>query len=144
MASTISAQDVYSKDFRSVQENDTLSRCLEAFEKGMLPVLAVLNEKGKYEGMITRRAVLRSRLDLNATKVKTLMKTAPPVNLDFSLSKTAKLMIESGLRQLPVLEKNKLLGFITDENIIHSAVKQEWGSTKIETIMTRAPHTLEA
>jgi CBS domain-containing protein len=53
-------------------------------------------------------------------------------------------MIESGLRQLPVLEKNKLLGFITDENIIHSAVKQEWGSTKIETIMTRAPHTLEA
>ena len=144
MASTISAQDVYSKDFRSVQENDTLSRCLEAFEKGMLPVLAVLNEKGKYEGMITRRAVLRSRLDLNATKVKTLMKTAPPVNLDFSLSKTAKLMIESGLRQLPVFEKNKLLGFITDENIIHSAVKQEWGSTKIETIMTRAPHTLEA
>ncbi len=144
MASSISAEDVYSKDFRGVQENDTLSRCLEAFEKGMLPVLAVLNDKGKYEGMITRRAVLRSRLDLNATKVKTLMKTAPPVSLDCSLSKTAKLMIESGLRQLPVFDKNKLLGFITDENIIHAAVTQEWGSTRIETIMTRAPHTLEA
>ncbi len=144
MARSISAEDVYSKEYRSVQENDTLSRCLEAFEKGMLPVLAVLNDKGKYEGMITRRAVLRSRLDLNATKVKTLMKTAPPVNLDFSVSKTAKLMIESGLRQLPVLEKNKLSGFITDENIIHSAVTQDWGATKIETIMTRAPHTLEA
>jgi CBS domain-containing protein len=36
------------------------------------------------------------------------------------------------------------LGFVTDENIIHAAVTQEWGSTKIETIMTRAPHTLEA
>ncbi|MGA3112555.1 MAG: CBS domain-containing protein [Candidatus Bathyarchaeia archaeon] len=144
MASQISAGDVYSKGFRSVQENDPLSRCLEAFEKGMLPVLAVLNDKGKYEGMITRRAILRSRLDLNATKVKTLMKNAPPVNLDFSLSKTAKLMIESGLRQLPVLEKNKLLGFITDENIIHSAVTQDWGTVKIETIMTRAPHTLES
>ena len=73
--------------FNGVQENDTLSRCLEAFEKGVPPVLAVLNEKGKYEGMITRRAILRSRLDLNATKVKTLMKTAPPVNVDFSLAK---------------------------------------------------------
>jgi CBS domain-containing protein len=144
MASSISAVDVYSKEFRSVQENDTLSRCLEAFEKGTLPVLAVLNDKGKYEGMITHRAILRSRLDLNATKVKTLMKTAPPVDLDFSLSKTAKLMIESGLRELPVCEKSKLLGFITEDHIIHAAVMQEWGNTKIEAIMTRAPHTLEA
>jgi CBS domain-containing protein len=144
MASSIFAENVYSKGFSSVQESDTLSRCLEAFEKGMPPVLAVLNDKGKYEGMITRRSILRSRLDPTTTKVRTLMKVAPPANLDFSLSKMAKLMIESGLRQLPVLEKNKLVGFVTDENIIHAAVTQEWGNTKIETIMTRAPHTLEA
>ena len=56
----------------------------------------------------------------------------------------AKLMIESGLRQLPVFDKSKLLGFVTDEHIIHSAVAQEWGLTKQETIMTRAPHTIEA
>jgi CBS domain-containing protein len=144
MAASIFAENVYSKGFTGVQENDTLSRCLEAFEKGMPPVLAVLNDKGRYEGMITRRSILRSRLDLTTTKVRTLMKVAPLVNLDFSLSKMAKLMIESGLRQLPVFEKSKLQGFVTDENIIHAAVTQEWGSTKIETIMTRAPHTLEA
>jgi CBS domain-containing protein len=144
MAGSIFAENVYSKGFIGVQESDTLSRCLEAFEKGMPPVLAVLNDKGKYEGMITRRSILRSRLDPTTTKVRTLMKVAPSVNFDFSLSKMAKLMIESGLRQLPVFEKNKILGFVTDENIIHAAVTQEWGSTKIETIMTRAPHTLEA
>jgi CBS domain-containing protein len=144
MATSISAEDVYTKGFKSVQESDTLSRCLEAFEKGMPPVLAVLNDKGKYEGMITRRAILRSRLDPTATKVKTLMKAAPPVNPDFSLGKTAKLMIESGLRQLPVFEKNKLLGFITDENIIHAAATKDWGNVKIESIMTKAPHTLES
>jgi CBS domain-containing protein len=144
MASLISAKDVYSKNFKSVQANDNLSRCLEAFETGMLPVLAVLNDKGKYEGIITRRSILRSRLDPTTAKVKTLMQVAPPVTLDYSLSKMAKLMIESGLRQLPVCEKSKLLGFITDENIIHGAVTQEWGNTKIEQIMTRAPHTLEA
>jgi CBS domain-containing protein len=144
MAASISAGNVYSKGFSGVQENDTLSRCLEVFEKGMPPVLAVLNDKGKYEGMISRRSILRSRLDPTTTKVRTLMKVAPPVNLDFSLSKTAKLMIESGLRQLPVFEKNKVQGFVTDENIIHAAATQEWGNSRIETIMTRAPHTLEA
>ena len=54
MASSIFAKDVYSKGYNTVQENDTLSRCLEAFETGMPPVLAVLNDKGKYEGMITQ------------------------------------------------------------------------------------------
>jgi len=144
LASLILAKDVYSSGFNSVQENDTLSRCLEVFEKGTPPVLAVLDDKGKYVGLITRRSILRSRLDSTATKVRTLMKVAPPVTVDFSLSKIAKLMIESEMRQLPVFDKNKLLGFVTDENIIHAAVLQEWGNTAIEKIMTRAPHTIEA
>ena len=48
MSTSISAKDVYSKGYNAVQENDTLSRCLEAFEKGKPPVLAVLDDKGKY------------------------------------------------------------------------------------------------
>ena len=53
-------------------------------------------------------------------------------------------MIGSGVRQLPLFDKSKLLGFVTDENVIHAAVGEEWGSNAIETVMTRAPHTLEA
>ena len=81
MASLISAKDIVSKGFKTVLTTDTLSRCLETFETGMPPVLAVLNEKGKYEGIITRRAILRSRLDFTTAKVKTLMQVAPPVTL---------------------------------------------------------------
>ncbi len=144
MSTSILAKDIYSKDYNAVEENDTLSRCIEAFEKGKPPVLAVLDDKGKYVAMISRRTILRSRLDPTTTKVRTLMKVAPIVTLDFSASKIAKLMIESELRQLPVFEKNKIVGFVTDEDIIHAAVLNEWGKTAIEKIMTKAPHTLEA
>ncbi len=144
MAMSATSKDIYSKGFNSVQDTDYLSRCLEGFKKGVPPVLAVLDEKGKYAGMITRRSILRSRLDPTTTKVRTLMKVAPPVTLDSSLSKLAKLMIESGIRELPLFDKNKLLGFVTDENVIHAAVSREWGGNQIEKIMTRAPHTIEA
>jgi CBS domain-containing protein len=144
MATAIFAKDICSKGYNAVQENDTLSRCLEAFEKGKPPVLAVLDDKGKYVGMINRRIILRSRLDPTTTKVRTLMKAVPPVSSDFSAGKIAKLMIESEMRQLPVFEKNKIVGFVTDEDIIHAAVLEDWGKTKIEKIMTRAPHTIEA
>jgi CBS domain-containing protein len=53
-------------------------------------------------------------------------------------------MIESEMRQLAVFEKNKIVGFVTDEDIIHAAVLDEWGKTSIEKIMTRAPHTIES
>jgi CBS domain-containing protein len=142
--SSISVKDVFSKGFVTVYENDTLSRCWEMFKKETPPVLVVLDDKGKYAGVIARRWVIRSRLDPATTKVKTLMRPAPKVSLEFSLSKAAKLMIESGVRQLPVFERKKLLGFVTDENIIHGAVTQKWGKTAIERIMTKAPHTIEA
>jgi predicted transcriptional regulator len=144
MIRSISVEDIFSKKFSTVSENGALSKCLDLFKKEMPPVLAVLDGKSKYVGVIARRWAIRSRLDPATTKVKTLMRPAPKVSLDFSLSKASKLMIESGIRQLPVFEKNKLLGFVTDENIIHGAVTQKWGKTTIEKIMTRAPHTIEA
>ena len=144
MSMSVTAKDIFSKEFNSVKDNDTLSRCLESFKKNMPPVLAVLDEKGNYEGMITRRSILRSRLDPTVAKVRSLKVAAPQVGLDTSLGALAKLMIGSGVRQLPLVDNGKVLGFVTDENIIHAAVGDEWGRTAVEKVMTRAPHTLES
>jgi predicted transcriptional regulator len=142
--SSILVGNIFSKSFSTVNENDPLSRCLKLFKREMPPVIAVLDGKGKYVGVISRRWVIRSRLDPATTKVKSLMRPAPKVSKEFSLSKVAKLMIESGVRQLPVFEKNKLVGFVTDEDIIHGAVTQEWGNAAVEKIMTKAPKVIEA
>lgn len=136
--------NIFSKSFSTVNENDPLSKCLKLFKREMPPVIAVLDGKGKYVGVISRRWVIRSRLDPATTKVKSLMRPAPKVSKEFSLSRAATLMIQSGVRQLPVFEKNKLVGFVTDEDIIHGAVTQEWGSTTVEKIMTKAPQVIEA
>jgi CBS domain-containing protein len=144
MSMSATAKEVYSQQFNTVLESDSASRCLEGFKKGMPPVLAVLDDKGLYVGMVSRRSILRTRLDLSRIKVKSVMTVAPEVSLGDSLSRVAKLMIGSGVRQLPVIDKGKLVGFITDEAVIHAVVGAEWGSNPVESIMTRAPHTLEA
>jgi len=144
MMSPISVKDIFSKKFSTVNGNDTLSKCLELLKKEGQQVLAVLNEKGKYEGVIASRWIARARLDPATTKVKTLMRSAPKIGTTASLSEAAKRMIQGGVRQLPVFEKEKLIGFVTDEAIIHGAVTQEWGSIPIEQIMTKAPYTIES
>ena len=144
MSMSITAKDIYSKEINSVKDTDILSKCLEGFKKGMPPALAVLDEKGKYVGMITRRTILRSRLDFTMAKVRPLMQTAPQVSQYMPLCDLAKLMIGSGMRQLPLFDKGKLMGFVTDEDVIHAAVGDEWGRGAVEKVMTRAPHSIEA
>jgi CBS domain-containing protein len=107
------------------------------------PVLAVFNDKRKYVGIITRRWIVRSRVDHTTTKIKTLMQPAPIVAPEFSIYKAARLMIESGIRQLPVFEENRFLGFITDEILINNTISDEWGNTKVDMILTKAPKTID-
>ena len=136
-------EDVFSKGFLKVQENDTLTSCLSLFKEGIPPVLAVFDSKGSYKGVISRKSIKRSSFDASGTKVKTLTRPAPAVTLQDSLSKVAKLMIESETRQLPVYSEEKLLGFVTDEDVIHGAVVEQWGNTHVQEIMTKDPFTIE-
>jgi CBS domain-containing protein len=136
-------EDVLSKGFVKVNEDDTLSSSLSHFKEGMPPVLAVFDSKGNYKGVISRKSIKRSSFDASGTKVKTLTRPAPAVTLQDTLSKVAKLMIESEIRQLPVYSEEKLLGFVTDENVIHGAVMEKWGNTHVEEIMTKEPFTIE-
>jgi predicted transcriptional regulator len=136
-------KDVYSQSFAGVREDDALSHCLSLFEKDKLRVLFVLDNGDKYKGVLARRWIIRSMLDPSATKVKTLMRSAPKVALDDSLSKVARVMIESGVMQLPVCKEEELLGCVTDENVMHGAVGGSWGHRKVESIMTRKPFVVE-
>jgi CBS domain-containing protein len=136
-------EDVFSQGFLEVHENDALSSCLSLFKKETPPVLAVLDSKGEYKGVISRKWIIRSSLDSSETKVKTLMRSAPAVALHDSLGKVAKLMIESEIRQLPVYSGKKLLGFVTDDDVIHGAIMERWGNTRVEEIMTKKPFVIE-
>ena len=127
----IKVKDVFSKGFSQVHENDTLSQCFSLFKKKKPPVLAIFDKKNQYGGVIARRWITRSRRDPSKTKVKSLMRSAHKVAEETSISKAARLMIESNIRQLPVFSGEKLLGFVTDEDIIHGVILEKWGNKKI-------------
>nr|MDO8079465.1 CBS domain-containing protein [Candidatus Freyarchaeota archaeon] len=138
MSSSTTVGEVFSKKFTSVSKEATLTQCLSLFKKGMVPVLIVLDSRGRYEGILAQRWIVRSRrLDPSKAKVERLMRKAPEVGERDSLSKAASLMIENSLRELPVFSEGKVVGVVTDEHIIHGVVLTGWGNNKIEGIMTK-------
>jgi CBS domain-containing protein len=142
MTSTI-VKDVFSTNFKSVKKDDPLSVCLSLFKEKPRPVLVVLNDKGKYKGVIAHRWIVRSRYAPATTKVETLMRSAPTVSPENSLSKVARLMVTSGISELPVFNKDKLVGTVTDNAVILEAVVGNWGDTKVNEIMTKKPYFVE-
>ena len=142
MASTV-VKDVFSTSFKSVNKDDTLSACLSILKEESTPVLVVFNNKGKYSGVIAYRWIIRSRYNPATTKVETLMRSAPTVSPEDSLSKVARLMITSGISQLPVFSQDKLMGIVTDDAVIQEAVTGKWGNTKVEEVMTKKPFLIE-
>jgi len=127
----------------SVSEDDTLSKCLSLFSREKPPALIVLDRGGKYRGVLARRWIVRSMLDPSVTKVKTLMRSSPKAMLQDSLGRVARLMIESEVMQLPVYSGEDPIGFVTDEDIIHSAVMQEWGDTAVKEVMSKKLFVVE-
>jgi CBS domain-containing protein len=142
MASNI-VKEIFSTKFKSISKDETLSACLSIFKDVSTPVLIVLDNKGKYVGVIAHRWIVSSRYDPAATKVESLTRSAPSVSLEDSLSKVAKLIISSRISQLPVFNQDKLVGVVTDDAIIRGAVVGNWGNTKIEEIMTKRPFRIE-
>ena len=136
MVSSI-VEDVFTTKFRSISIDDTLSSSLTILKEVSTPVLIVLDKKGKYAGVIAHRWIVRARYDPATTKVESLMRSAPIVTPNDSLSKVARLMITSGISQIPVFSQKKLIGIVTDEAVIQGAVIGKWGNTKIEEVMTK-------
>ena len=77
--------DVFSKQFSSIHETDTISKCFSLFKEGS-SVLIVYDSMGEYKGVLDQRWINRSMVDPATTKVKTVMRSAPMVSLNDSLS----------------------------------------------------------
>lgn len=88
-------KEVFSEGFVRVSENNALSSFFLRFTEKM--ALVVMDKRGKYKGVIARRWIIRSCLDPSKTKVRSLMRRAPALSPQDSLSKVARLMLESGV-----------------------------------------------
>ncbi|MBM4241732.1 MAG: CBS domain-containing protein [Euryarchaeota archaeon] len=84
---------------------------------GGLPVV----EGRKLVGFITHRDILLAGSEAMGLKVEGLMsKELLIVDKDTSIKKIAKIMSDTGVQRIPVVEEGNLIGLITQSSIIHA------------------------
>ncbi|MBT6762829.1 CBS domain-containing protein [archaeon] len=105
------AKDIMHTNFLSFNNNDELSKVVGSLIKHKKRSAVVLNEKGSFIGIVSRRKLLGRKYDATSKAHNVVIKT-PIILEDLDLMHCAKLMHSTGVQTLPVENKGKLVGLV--------------------------------
>ena len=142
------AGEIMTKTVHTIGPDQTLKVCAETMNKHKANGLVVVDD-GKVLGVITKADIFKAILPrypdiiederhmtdleyieerahkLYEMKVSDIMGTPPiAVSIDMPIVKVGSLMILRRIKQVPVIDKNKLVGVVTLTDIITSLLKK--------------------
>ena len=132
-------KDIMSKNVITLGPNDTIQKLISLMEKNHIHEVPIVDKK-KLVGIVqTKKLTQKSILDPYKTKVKSIKMSAPAVlSPDQDMDEAAKLLLKTGLRGLPVVDKKELVGILSIHDIIDEVAKTKlFRQTKAEKIMSK-------
>ena len=129
----IKAKEILSEDFEKIDYDATVNDAIKKFKKRK--VLYVFKGK-EFKGVLLERKIIRPKLDPKA-KIKKFIYPVPKISLDTNLVKIAKLMIENNIKNLPVFDREKMVGIVDQDMILKKVIEKEIGEKGVSEVMTR-------
>jgi len=124
--SKLLVEEVMKTDVLSVQPDDIVEFVADMMDWAKLRYVPVEDEKGKFVGLVTARAILRTlrKLTIDKTlkdfKVKDVMLKNPQTVLPHQkIEEAMKIMDDSKFGSLPVVHKGRLIGMLTETEFFH-------------------------
>ena len=120
-------KDIMTKMVVTVESNRTVSEATALMTEKNVSNLIVMDAQ-KPKGIVTERDFVRKVLAKNkpaTTKISEIMSTPLRViDPDAPIKEAARKMIRKGIRRLPVIQDNKLVGIITTTDIAKQLSKK--------------------
>ena len=116
----VSVGEIMTTKLITLTTEDFISIAIAKMSDNKVHHIPVVDGKGEYVGMLDYNLLYKRESIPVTTKVKTVMERTTSISADASVTEAARLMIDSGLKALPVTEKNKIKGIVTSTDIVHS------------------------
>lgn len=119
----IYVKDVMSRKVKTIEEGQTIVEAAKAMAKWKIGSLVIV-DGGIPVDIITEGDISRSvalATSLKSTKVRSRKRKLLTVDPGERVEVAAKMMAEAGVKKLPVMEGKKLVGIITQTDIVNSS-----------------------
>lgn len=140
--SDLTVADVMRAEFPTVRPDVPCSKILSTFANEEAPAVVVTDEKGRYEGFVSERDILRTKVNFSKTPVEHVLPshTVPTMRPEDSLVKAAKRILDANARGLAVVTKednvHRVTGMLVREDIIAAAAESPLGKEALSKYTT--------
>ena len=115
-------RDMMNRDVKTIEPDSTVQEAAAKMSKHSIGSLIVI-KGGSLQGIITERdimaKVVAKALDSSRTKVSAVMtKEVVMIAPERDVGDAAEVMIERGIKKLPVIKGDKLVGIVTSMDIV--------------------------
>lgn len=110
------AQDIMTTTFTRADVKDTIASLLASMKKSGAETAIVFNGK-KFAGIVSHTGLLRN-VDLQKTKVATILQTSPKLALNQSFDDIVKQMRNANAHALAVVEKENVVGVVNVQELL--------------------------
>jgi CBS domain-containing protein len=129
-------EEIMTKEVYSLNKKDTVSKAISLMVEKRFHQLPIINEE--YEGMIFLKDLLKSGGNPVTTKLENFIRSAPTLKEEMNAEEAIKILVESGLRALPVVEKGRVVGILSETDIISNLRKERFREISASEIMNKA------
>ena len=126
--------EIMMPDVFTLTEEDTVAKAFNLMADRSVNQMPVVDDGGKYLGMIFAKQLINSTAQ-PSSKLKSYIVNTSALDPDHDVEKAARLVIGSGNRALPVVEKGRLAGIISETDLVSTA---DFGHATVDEVMSGA------
>ncbi len=141
----ITVKDIMSKDPVYVYVDDTLSKVLSVLKENRVHEVPVVDEKKRVRGYFDYENLMRRKNVPLTAKISTLMIYPPKVEEDLPVLEAVRVMVNNGLRSLPVTKAGDILAGLVSRTDFTKALlnSPEYINVEVLNIMVKDPITVK-
>jgi CBS domain-containing protein/ribosome-associated translation inhibitor RaiA len=121
-------------DVFTLTAEDTVAKAFKLMADRSINQIPVVDDGGKYVGMIFAKQLINSTAQ-PSSKVKGYVVNTSTVGPDHDIEDAAQLVLGSGNRALPVVEKGRLVGIVSETDLVSTA---DFGHAIVDEVMSGA------
>jgi CBS domain-containing protein len=140
MNKMINSIQLLDKNYSKLNSDDTLSKAIPLFKK--TDVIMIFEDKN-YQGALLKNDIMKAKIPLNS-KVKTYLKHLPKIKPTETVEEISRLMLESNAYQLPVFDKEKIIGVVKADTILKKIANSDIGKQPVKNYMTTKVNTISS
>lgn len=126
--------EIMVSDVFSLQTEDTIAKAYSTMESKRVSQIPVVDSDNRYTGMIYAKQLISSSAQ-PSSKLKSFVTNTGTASPDTDVEKAAQLVIGTGSRAIPVVQKGRLVGIVSETDLVQTA---DFGHATVDEVMAGA------